>query len=553
MLLGKIRNWTHDKKFLRWFAINLIFLILELIFCQPTYETGDDFGLGVIASGQYGIDSTYLIFSNQILGLFLKIWYFFIPIVNWYIVFQYILVIACYSVIAVFIEKKYGAIVASSINALLWVFVIYNQIRFIQFTRTAYVVSIVGLILIFEGCKENKKLCIISGYLLSFFGYFYRADCFWVGLLYISLYTFVYMLSNRSFYKRILLHGLIIIVAVFCFSLIDKEIYSQSEGWAEYKTYNAARGKILDYGKLDYNLNQEQYESIGFSPNDIATLSQWILNDTEKFTPEKLDFIKKLIGPKIITIEGIAKNIGSFCLNKKTDIWLWIFVLGSVFLFYRRKWLLAISIFFLTVALFIYLYFIGRALPRIEFGIWFDSLIIMALAVYHEGGLRYNKKGTASEDLAIRNKCKIGYVIIGLCILINAMQMKGTDIYSNSSLGILKYLSTKDNVYILDILTFNGACFGYKPYLSVDEDYMGNYMFSGGWESGSPLIAKKMNELGLDNPIKDLLYKDNVYYVVNRDINSLIIFLQENYEEGCTVEVVEQIGSCYVLKFDVPE
>ena len=62
------------------------------MFCQPVYETSDDFAMGLISTGVYGEEyKQYLVFSNIIYGFLLK-FLSNIILINWYIVLQYIIV-----------------------------------------------------------------------------------------------------------------------------------------------------------------------------------------------------------------------------------------------------------------------------------------------------------------------------------------------------------------------------------------------------------------------------------------------------------------------------
>lgn len=51
--------------------------------------------------------------------------------------------------------------------------------------------------------------------------------------------------------------------------------------------------------------------------------------------------------------------------------------------------------------------------------------------------------------------------------------------------------------------------------------------------------------------MKDLLYKDNVYYVraAGDGIDAELLFLQENYKPDAQVRVVDSIEGCNVYEF----
>lgn len=545
---------VNNSPIIKWILINFFLILSEVIFCQPAYETNDDFGMGVIAIGGYGTDSSHLIFSNILLGWILKLFYLIIPVINWYIVLQYIAVAVCYSVVETFIENKRGNLAASITCILLWIFVIYDEIRFIQFTRTAYLLSIVGFLLLVESCRDEKKSNAIIGYILITIGFLYRPQCFWLTAIYIAGFLFSYLFgSKKTIVKEYVIRFAFIFILTGSLFLMDKLVYSVDEGWKEYTNYNQARAEVLDYGFPDYETNREKYEEIGVSPNDILTMSQWTLNDTDIITSDLLKSIGNIKEERLITFDEIKTNLFSFCKSEKNNNLFWISIIGIFLLFYNKRKMLGVVICFISTILFSYLYYVGRVLPRVEFGIWIAIICIVSYQLIKDNEYVKTSRKESIKKVIIKKAGKaMALVIACLCILMNALSMRESNLYDNSVTNFINYMSENDNnVYMLDILTFTGTCYSYKPYLSVDKKFLGNFIFSGGCESGSPLLDNKVKELGLDNPIKDLLYKDNMYYVTNRDIGNLLIFLQEHYDISVVANLVEERDGYCIYNFDI--
>lgn len=536
--------------FFKWMIVNLILILLELKFCQPIYETNDDFGISLIAANGYGKYSQYLVFSNYVFGLFLKFLYWIIPKINWYIVLEYLFLAIAYSALETMVTKKVGKTIAIALGMGLWFLVIFNQIRFIQFTRTAYVISFVGGLLIIEAIKEKSKAVALLGSILSVVGYMYRTQCFWVSMVYI-LALIVGMcvekqIDNKTFKKCILNVGIVVGVCV-CLGQIDNCMYKIDDGWNEYRRYNSARAQLLDYEIPDYETNREFYESENITINDVTILSQWILNDTDFFTTEKLEKITTRCTNKTLSLEVIKNDFRSFCEGHKDSMWMWIFVILIIVVGLEKNGFIALEISGLTIVMFSYLFYMGRVLPRVEFGLWFAGIGVLLYV------LLMNKKEkqmvTKDRKTSKLENC-VAITAMSIVVVLNGFLMFGTDLRQNPTSSFMEYITKDDsNRYVLDVISFNGFCFNYKPYYTCGEEIYYNYVFSGGWESGSPLLKNVTETLGLNNPIKDLVDRDNVFYVSSRGVDCLYTYLREHYDENCEVKVIEERDGYVIYKF----
>lgn len=547
-ILGKVEFIYKYQNLFFLLLYNFIIVFIIIMFCQPVYETSDDFAIGLISTGVYGEEyKQYLVFSNVIYGFLLK-FLSNIILINWYIVLQYIIVAFSYSILFYLLYKKSCLGAALFFNMLAWCFVGYEEIRLIQFTRTASIVCIVGLILLVYGIINSSFKSIFVGFVMSLIGSFIRIECFWICLAYIIAFSAAYVVHNRkeiNHSKKMIKMIFIIVFSVTICSIIDKAYYSADKGWKEYREYNTVRSYLLDLGVPSWEENQDKYESIGFSQNDVIVLSQWIFNDSNKYTLENMNEIASWRTEKKIDVSFVRDFFKGLCGNLYNSIFYiaWIFSL-IILLSTRTKGgrVLSFLNFIGTIAIYFYLYYIGRIVARVEFGIWISAILINFFAYFE-----FNKR----EKMSSSNGYSKLSIILGTVLFLNVkiIAFDAPPIYENSTRDFLSYLAENtQNLYVLDVRSFNGACFSFRPYKKADSFYMSNYCFSGEWGTFSPFSKEHNKKLGFDNPIEDLCTKDNVYYVANQDISFLLTYLQENYNVS-SVELVETYNEYNIYKF----
>ncbi len=196
----KLKGLFTNKKLLFLSTINIMLVLIVLYFFCPLYEENDDFGISCIASGLYGTEyMQYLIYSNIIYGYFLKVFGLIFSGGNWYVIMQYLLLTV--SVIAIFycFSFRFPFHIVVCANMLFWYMGFLQQIRRIQFTRTASVLCIAGFVLIWHGVSLSKRIANILGIVLIVFGSSIRLDCFFpFSLFYCFIFLFMFFKGRCS-------------------------------------------------------------------------------------------------------------------------------------------------------------------------------------------------------------------------------------------------------------------------------------------------------------------------------------------------------------------
>ena len=143
----------NDKKnVLIAFAINAIFLLLVIMFCDMKYEVSDDFIVDSILSGAYGNGyDEHLLFSNILYGYFLKLLYQLIPVVSWYFVAQIAICFCSLWAVSYIILQKNNSYIGILVIIIFVSFFSDDLYILVQFTKTAVVAICAGGALMLYG------------------------------------------------------------------------------------------------------------------------------------------------------------------------------------------------------------------------------------------------------------------------------------------------------------------------------------------------------------------------------------------------------------------
>ncbi|HRG69986.1 MAG TPA: hypothetical protein PLS73_14140, partial [Saprospiraceae bacterium] len=140
------------------YAITIVLTIFFsiLILLDPAYETSDDTMMNYIAAGTLnGEPSQYLVFSNYLEGVFLKWLFVRFPGINWYPLFLYSIQLLAFVQITYVLNKANGSRFFFGLYLLLYaIFVVYVIIN-LQFTSTAFLSGIAGLLTLLHLIKNN--------------------------------------------------------------------------------------------------------------------------------------------------------------------------------------------------------------------------------------------------------------------------------------------------------------------------------------------------------------------------------------------------------------
>jgi hypothetical protein len=252
-------------------GIALLCAALQMILLQPAFQTTDDMYLQCIASGYWtGEPHEALIFSHVWLGLFLKNLYTWQPALNWYVLFQVAVPMACcYTLVQGVFPGKIRR------QTLPWVLGLYATVfaeAFLwpQYTVNAYLAGACGW---FLWLQSPTRARLLAGFLFLGLSALLRSYCFWsISALALPLYGWQVYHTRRY---RALLWPLLAAFGILALVQIEKIHYVRQ--WQE--------GSFMDYqialDAIANGPNQWEQAPPGERYPEFRMLDEWWLLDPE--------------------------------------------------------------------------------------------------------------------------------------------------------------------------------------------------------------------------------------------------------------------------------
>lgn len=288
----------RKQKFSLWkkvILMNLLIFTLSQIVFQPTFETCDDNYMAAILYGAYGEYNAHFIFSNIILGKIIKALLGICPILPWYTIVQYVGLFFALTCITYVLMKEEKNEYRTILSWMLLVMFGYECYVKVQFTKTAGVLTIAGILFVYQAIKTEKihVLQLILGSGLAVLGSFWRFRGFLMILPIVgsvALFTGLWEIKKghwKKFLRYGVVYGGLFLMCIFL-NIFSNKVYNSNPEWKEYKEFNKVRAELLDFGFPDYDENREIYQKHGISKNDLELYRNWNYGDPERFTEEML-------------------------------------------------------------------------------------------------------------------------------------------------------------------------------------------------------------------------------------------------------------------------
>jgi hypothetical protein len=232
------------KKHSIWVLLTLTLAVFFFVHSayDIRFETNDDPAMALIASGAYsGSLDNHLVFINMLYGSFLNALYFIMPNHEWHTLCFIGINILSITLIAWKIVGTSHSKLAKSVFLLFIYSALFNLTIQLQFTRTAAIAAVAGIILLSD---ENHKKRYL-GSLLFIVASLIRFEAAFLTLLIagpIFLQDYIQIRKIRL-NKSISILILTVAISIGC-KAIDYAYYQQSPEWSYFSKYNAARGEI---------------------------------------------------------------------------------------------------------------------------------------------------------------------------------------------------------------------------------------------------------------------------------------------------------------------
>lgn len=552
-LKNKILHFVkkHDVVFMS-FIFNSIILFIMLLFFEPTYFPYDDVAMCNLVDGSKGAYDPHLIFINCVIGYLLKWLYMTFSVVPWYTVLQYVIIFVSQMVLTHIMWRRMPAAYCRCAFLALLIFVSYHNYILLQFSRTATIATIAGVLALLNGFFE-KKLSVkwlAFGYLLALVGSWYRIMQFMVVTALLSgigLYYFLCLIKKEKHWRRYLVQNIgvfaILFVLVFGFYYWDQQQYASQE-WQDYKKFNTLRSELWDYGFPDYQKYQKEYNDLGLDDITVSLFQRWQSLDPDRLTIDVFQKLVDLKDPKKIDGEfwkGFAKAM-FFNIYQIPAFFLAVFSVILWLVFNKRSRIETITVIYeicMIILIYIYLYYQGRYFKdRVDMGLWLSVALVVFWLLEKKNAAFSLQAGVVTCSILVIVSLYFAYPRFKANLNYDDKKAKCEQI---EELG-----QDKEHLYLTKILCVRVET-GYGPLDRLPENVIANLCPMGGWTSRSASDNAILKQYDIRNPYKDMINNEKVYLVDN-DIKTTIAYIQKWYSPDAKAEKVKEIVGCPVYK-----
>ena len=253
MIQNQIWKNIIKQKILLLFIGNTLFFVSMSYLLPIRFKENDDVIMLLFASGKYsGTFEPHLVFINFIYGHFLTFLYSIYSDIEWYTLLFAILHICSSSVISWYLILKPTKPVYKYLFIFLFYIIEIRLILLFQFTSTAALVALAGIILIrYE--KYNHRLVGVLFFIIASLIRFEAA--FLVLFVAIPLFIPDILKKNKFFITKSIAYLFTALALSIVFKYIDYQSYQQDKAWMYYQQYNIFRGQINDNPNTDKIFN----------------------------------------------------------------------------------------------------------------------------------------------------------------------------------------------------------------------------------------------------------------------------------------------------------
>lgn len=535
-----------------WFSmlINGIYLAFFLVLYYPVWGTNDDVGIQSFLVGAKGIRDPHAIYIHIWLGKLICVLSALNSHIPWYPLLQYVLIyISLTAVSWVLIRKLKQTTWLWPVLLLVGVCAYEGYIK-IQFTKTAGILCVAGLLLLFYALSLKKipLLPYLAGLILCTLGSMYRFNQFQCEIVMFGALALYFFLNIIRMDKKVRLSRLsacivtAILVLGFGYGVrwCHKQAYS-SEEWKAYSAYNVARATLLDYGMPAYRFHRDEYLALGIDPTAYKMFNKWTHGDSEKFTTEVME--------QILAMEEHHNTIDQDFVDrylhtippgflKILTFWLYVVILGCWLIGGRHspREILAVLVQIITVlAMYFYFFYLGRyLLNRVDVGIWI-ALSVCALWLMNDEKPFLNKKA--------------GVCLFAVFFLLAQYFSRDTlRIYQGERIDKLhrrrsvveKIHKDPEHLYLTKASTITLAK-AYGVWDVIPYGIFANQHTLGGWAANTPPYMTILDKYNIGNPFRDMIDNETVY-LIDDDIDLTVDYFHVWYDENISAEFIKKLG-----------
>lgn len=565
-----------NKEILYIAVFNICLFIIVYFTCIPRSFGDDDWGIANYFVGVWGREfaTPYNKFVSIVLGWIMYALYQVLPVLNWFVIVEELIVLASFCVFQWILtdrlKQKVGVFRALAFSSVIMVAIEPGFLSYTQFSQSAAIGCMAGLLLILHNSDEKKTGRLVFGVALVFISALYRPACLMLVTPYIGVCVIKKLFEEKELikkdsrgffikYRQTLLSFLFFVGLYIFISTLNTGIYN-SEYYSDYNSFNSARANVVDYQMLPYDDIAEELEDLGVSRNDYDLISSWTFADRSYITAELLNNIAGLRPKNHVDVrEGIRSYFTNLVpidmrYNHLYYLTIVIFVL-CMLIDFRHMIILAPVLGIGTTFIEIYFTVIVARYPTyVRSGVLL-SCIMSALYVVDFRKLRMlqNIKKDRLTSLLI-----CGILLVVLVPLGNRyyFMTRETFEYDMTGLETYEYLNSRENDIFI-IPTDSGGLHSlrdsYNIFRATKPGIYHHIIGLGGWSTNYPLQNEAYGSWGIEYPLRQVADED-VYVISSYNyIRKLQQYLLEHSETETSDSLVEVVNDATIYKITPSE
>jgi len=558
--------------------IVLALLMLTWGLIPIRFETNDDVGIMYIVAGyRTGTPTNITMFTNVIYGYMMSGLYSLVPNFPWYgfahVFFIFIsLVLILKSMLKLAVSKNTPIYIPIGFFILLYYFFFFYYSSALQFTTTPAIMGaaacVLMLSLFFDETYYTRVLESAFIVTLIFCAYIFRPSTGTVVILYfgfIVLFKVVYVILNKAEKQSrliVLFTTCICITIVLISAWAFDRAEARTNGMDEFRIFNTQRAMYMDFRHVRYTEAPELYHSIGWDEDLYALTRSWFFID-RRVTLDNLTAINEytqLVRQEKSTIERVHEaldNIQGLLSNDRvamssTIVLIAIFIIHTIFLIFKKKWLsllfiLTLMVGFVTSCL--YLGFQGRFILRVYFVTMIPAASLLFWSVIENNVIPYKRRVEKIVCLVMLIVLTGYFVVAPFRLQQYRRNFPTHTVRMEQRLAFEQYAAERpDNIYVFNSQLVNSTV---PVFLTYGVERPSNVFFWGGAGMFSPIHNAQLKANGLTELYSESLLNSG-FYLFATDIEAGImdVFLRymENMHQARPV-IIDEFSGIIVVSF----
>ncbi len=539
-----------------------LFGLFVSVFSHDFFDP-DDYLISIVTNRLYSSEN-YCIFLHPILCGTIKLLSHIFPYADNYNTLILLIYIIFIFSIPYIVFSNVKSSEKKVLFSVLFLLLIITDIVFYNFTITASFFAAGGLfILYFAAYHSIRPSYIAIGTFFVLFGYTIRAESVMLFLPFLMLHIISCAVSAakekagiKAFIRNtFIIYAPLLICAVLLF-LHSKAVIGSAKYHDAFQ-YNSARASIEDRPQYEFR----QFSSLlpsEITENDYEAIKNYVMLDTHRVNSDFLYKISSVSTAKKFTLSfDTLKEIFWYSLTLKTpqpitDVFIYcVYVLCICALFSGKgKTKKAEALLAAAGSLFITMYFvfIGRLPYHLHMSILCCTIPTFFSILLSDAQI--NKK---ASKILLYPLCFILFAFGCVYHIKYEFSPKPVN-YFNARQNIddtaFEFTYSGNSLYIWDTPTYDmlPLLFFHSQNKLPTREFLKHNIQAGEWIYGQLYFKDHLNTIGIENPIYDLLYRDDVYFVSN-DPSIVYKYIQENITADVDVKCIAALDNVYIWSF----